>query len=61
MLSIIHSFKLYICEDPKIAQAYTAHNTKKKRTCRLSRSASIRVHVEVRNEYDRATGVGAAP
>ena len=56
------SFKLCICQDPKIARAYTAQNKKKKkRTCRLSRSASIRVHVEVRNGYGRARGVGAAP
>ena len=40
--------------------SYTAQNTKKKkRTSRLSRSASIRVHVEVRNGYGRARGVGA--
>ena len=61
MLSLIYSFKLYICQDPRIARAYTAQNTKKKRTSRLSRSASIRVHVEVRNGYGRARGVGAAP
>ena len=30
-------------------------------TSRLSRSASVRVHVEVRNGYGRARGVGAAP
>ena len=32
MLSLIHSFKLYICQDPRIARAYTAKNTKKKKT-----------------------------
>ena len=30
-------------------------------TSRLSRSSSVRVHVEVRNGYGRARGVGAAP
>ena len=32
MLSLTHSFKLYICRDPRIARAYTApkKNTKKK-------------------------------
>ena len=34
---------------------------KKKRTSRLPRSASVRVHVKVRNGYGRARGVGAAP
>ena len=34
---------------------------KKQRTSRLSRSASIRVHVDVRNGYGMARGVGAAP
>ena len=29
MLSLIYSFKLYICQDQKIARAYTAQNTKK--------------------------------
>ena len=33
----------------------------KKRTSRLSRSASIRVHVDGRNRHGRARGVGAAP
>ena len=61
MLSLIYSFKLYMCQDPRIARAYTAQYTKKKRACRLSRSASIRVHVDVRNGYRRVRGVGAAP
>ena len=61
MLPLIYSFKLYICQDPRIARAYTAQNTKKKRPSRLSRSASIRAHVEVRDGYGRARGVGAAP
>ena len=34
---------------------------KKKRTSRLSRSASIRVHVEVRNGQGRARDVGPPP
>ena len=59
--SLIYSFKLYVCQDPRIARAYTAQSNKKMRTYRLPRSASIRVRVEVRNEYDRARGVGAAP
>ena len=46
---LIFSFKLYICEDPRIARACTAQNTKKNRTSRLSHLASIRVHVEVQN------------
>ena len=29
MLSLIYSFKLYIFQDPRIARAYTAQNTKK--------------------------------
>ena len=29
MLSLIYSFKLYICQDSRIAPAYTAQNTKK--------------------------------
>ena len=29
MLSLIYSFKLYICQDPRIARAYTAQNNKK--------------------------------
>ena len=29
MLSLICSFKLYICQDPRIARAYPAQNTKK--------------------------------
>ena len=28
VLSLIYSFKLYICQDPRIARAYTAQNTK---------------------------------
>ena len=36
-------------------------NSKIKHTSRLSRSASIRVHVEVWNECVRARDVGAAP
>ena len=60
MLSVIFSFKLYTCQDPTIARAYTAQNTKK-RTSRLSRSASIRIHVKVRNGFGRARGRGAAP
>ena len=35
---------------PRIARAYTAQNTTKKRTSRLSPSASIRVHFEVRTD-----------
>ena len=27
MLSLIYSFKLYICQDPRVAPAYAAHNT----------------------------------
>ena len=62
MLSLIYSFKLYICQDPRRVRAYTAQNTtKKKRTSRLSRSASIRFHVEVWNGYGRARGVGVVP
>ena len=30
MLSIIYSFKLYMCQDPRIARAYTAQNTRNK-------------------------------
>ena len=60
MLSFIYSFKLYICQDQRIARAYIAQNTKKS-ALRLSRSASIRVHVDVRNGYGRARGVGAGP
>ena len=44
MLYLIYSFKLYICQDPRIARAYTAQNTKK-RTSRLSRSASVRAFI----------------
>ena len=29
MLPLIYSFKLYICQDPRIARAYTAQTTKK--------------------------------
>ena len=29
MLSLIYSFKLYICQDSRIARAHTAQNTKK--------------------------------
>ena len=29
MLSLSYSFKLYMCQDPRIARAYTAQNTKK--------------------------------
>ena len=29
MLSLIYSFKRYICQDPRTARAYTAQNTKK--------------------------------
>ena len=61
MLSLIYSFKLYICKDPRIARAFTAQNEKKNCAYRLSRSASIRVHVEVWNGYGRARGVGAGP
>ena len=61
LLLLVYSFKLYICQDPRIGRAYTAQNTKIKRTSRLPRSACIRVHVEVRNGYGRARGVGAAP
>ena len=50
-----------ICQDPRVARAYSAQNTKKKSTPRLPCSASIRAHVEVRNGYGRARGVGAAP
>ena len=57
MFSLIFSFKLYIRQDPRIARAYTAQNTKKKLPSRLSPSASIRVHVDVRNGYGRARGV----
>ena len=57
---LIYSFKLYICQDPRTARAYTS-KIQKKRTSRLSRSASIRVHVEVRNGYGGARGVRAAP
>ena len=61
MLSVIYSFKLYICQDPRIARAYTAPPPKKKRTSGLSRPASVRVHVAVWNRYVRVTDVGAAP
>ena len=54
MLSLIYSFMLHVCQDPRIVRAYTAQNAKKKRTSRLSRSASVRVHVDVRNGYSRA-------
>ena len=55
-------FFIYICQDPRIARAYTAQNKNKNAlSSRLSRSASIRLHVEVRNGYGRARGVGAAP
>ena len=45
MLSLIYSFKLYICQDQIIARAYTAQNKNKKRTSRLSRSASVRAFI----------------
>ena len=51
-------FKLCICQDPRIARAYTAQNTK---FWAFSPSALIRVHVEVRNGQGRVRGVGAAP
>ena len=60
MLSLIYSFKLYICQDPRIARACTAQNIKKKCLSRLSRPASVRVRVGVRNVYSSARGVGAA-
>ena len=30
MTSLIYSFKLYICQDPRITRAYTAQNSRKK-------------------------------
>ena len=44
MLSPIYSFKLYISQDPRIAQAYTAQNTKKTHFSLVTLSIRPRVY-----------------
>ena len=62
MLSLIYSFKLYIYMPRSKNSSGVYHpKYKKKRTSRLSRSASIRILVDVRDGYGRARGIGAAP
>ena len=50
MLSLVYSFKLYICQDPRIARAYTAQNTNKKTHFLL---ASLRVYSRSRRGAER--------
>ena len=57
ILSLVYSFKFYICQDPRIARAYTAQKKKNALLVFSFRSESIPVHVEVRNGYGRARGV----
>ena len=60
-MSHIYSSKLYICQDPRIARAYTAQNTKQAHFSLVSLSVYPRSRQCVRNGYGRARGVGAAP
>ena len=59
MLSLIHSFKLYIYQDPRISRAYTAQKKKKNTllACLAQRLSALTSSCGM----DRARGVGAAP
>ena len=57
VFSYVFPFKLCICQDPRIARAYTAQNAFFLPTSRLSCSAHEPVPGQVRNGYDRARDV----